>query len=231
MSIGYRIYQNDHHCDQDILDELKEIPVANIGDASSRIVCLDAQIHTMNGKKMIGRAYTVKVPAGDNLLFYYAIDQAQKGDIIVVDGEGYENRALCGGIMSHYAMKRKLGGFLIYGAIRDKKEIQEMDFPVFAKCVNPNGPYKNGPGEINVPVVIGGKVIHPGDIILGDEDGIAVIQPKDLQEVMIQTKKIIEKESLMMKQINERSAMDLQWVYDKINHSECEIIKGENDER
>lgn len=230
MNVGYQIYKNFPHLSQDKIKQFKGIPIANIGDACFRMACLNHSIQSINGLSVLGQAYTVKVPAGDNLLLYYAIDQAQPGDVIVVDGQGYLDRALCGEIMATYALKRHLGGFIIDGAIRDRTDIEKLDFPVFASGVCPNGPYKNGPGEINVPISVGGQIIHPGDLIVGNQEGIVVIPYLDIDEVLKKALLIVQKEEKMMKDI-EKNKFDLSWIYKKIEETNCEIKENYLDER
>lgn len=127
--------------------------------------------HRMSGT-MVGRALTVKVAAGDNLLIHQALEIINPGDVIVVDGGGDISRALIGEIMVAIAQSRKAAGFVIDGAIRDTAEIGRGDFPVFARSAIHRGPYKFGPGEINVPIAIGNMVVKPGDIVVGDADGV-----------------------------------------------------------
>lgn len=107
-------------------------------------------IHAFNNKPLVGTAFTVKVPSGDNLAAQMALDYAKPGDIIVIDGAGYTDRALVGGMMLAYAEERKLGGFVVNGAVRDIDDIMNSPLPVFAKAATPLGPYRDGPGEVNV---------------------------------------------------------------------------------
>jgi regulator of RNase E activity RraA len=100
---------------------------------------------------MVGTAITVKAPLGDNLMFHKALDIAQKGDIVVVDGEGCMEHSLTGEVMMTYALSKGIKGFIIDGCIRDVETVEMLNFGVFARGVQPKGPYKNGPGEINVP--------------------------------------------------------------------------------
>lgn len=126
---------------------------------------------------MIGRALTVRTRTGDNLFIHQALDTIQPGDVVVVDGGGDTSRALVGEIMTSIARSRHAAGLVIDGAIRDVAAIAAGDFPVFAKTAIHRGPYKNGPGEINVPISIGGMTVNPGDIIVGDEDGVVAFPP------------------------------------------------------
>lgn len=124
------------------------------------------------GGKLVGTAFTVRTRPGDNLAIHRALEMVGPGDVIVVDGGGDETRALVGEIMKNIAQWRKAEGYVIDGAIRDVAAFATSDFPCFARAVIHRGPYKNGPGEINVPVSVGGCVISPGDLVVGDEDGV-----------------------------------------------------------
>ncbi len=223
MNIGYRIIKDFKRPENGLIQAFAGVPVPNIGDSMNRTGAISSAIKPLNGKRLLGTAYTVRVPAGDNLLFYYAIDQAHPGDIIVVDGGGFAERALCGEIMAEFAIARGLGGFVVDGAVRDAEELSAKDFPVFTRCISPNGPYKNGPGEINVPVVIGGRVICPGDILVGDRDGLVCIRPDEAEEVILKAKKVMEKEQGMMDSIHSKGRLDLGWMYQKIENDACTI--------
>ena len=224
MNIGYCIKNDFPRPSAELLAKFDGIPIPNIGDAMNRTAAISAQITPVNNVRLTGTAYTVRVPAGDNLLFYYAIDNAKPGDVIVVDGGGFEERALCGEIMATYAAKRGIAGFVINGAIRDKVELSGMNFPVFAKGACPNGPYKNGPGEINVPVNIGGRIVCPGDILVGDGNGLVVIHPEDAEMVLASAHAVMKKEAGMMQEIEEQGKMSLGWMYEKITNDQCSII-------
>lgn len=224
MNIGYKIVENFERPPEELVEQFRNLPVPNIGDSMNRTAAISSVIQPMNNGKLLGTAYTVRVPAGDNLLFYYAIDRAKPGDVIVVDGGGFKERALCGEIMVTLAIKRKLAGFVVDGAIRDRAELSELEFPVFARSSNPNGPYKNGPGEVNVPVTIGGKVVYPGDILVGDRNGLVVVRPEDAKEVLANAHDIMIKEKEMMEQIEKYGHLDLDWMYKKLEKDHCTII-------
>jgi regulator of RNase E activity RraA len=149
----------------------------------NRIFCVDSAIKSVNGLPLLGTAFTLHLPSGDNLLFHKALDMAQPGDVLVMACGGME-RSYCGELMMMCARNRSLAGFAIDGCIRDIDEASRMDFPVFAKGVTPQGPYKFGPGEINVPIAFGGQVVFPGDIVVGDKDGIIFIRPSEADEIL-----------------------------------------------
>lgn len=162
-------------------------------------------IHAFNNKPLVGTAFTVKVPSGDNLAAQMALDYAKPGDIIVIDGAGYTDRALVGGMMLAYAEERKLGGFVVNGAVRDIDDIMNSPLPVFAKAATPLGPYRDGPGEVNVPVVCGGQVVMPGDILVGDADGIVVIPQRDAAEVLEAARQNLANEQAEMQRMRDGS--------------------------
>ena len=125
-----------------------------------------------------GNAVTVCVRAGDNLMIHKALQILKPGDVLVVDGGGDISRALFGEIMMTVAKSRGAIGAVLDAAIRDVEAFERHQFPCWARGVNMRGPFKDGPGSINVPVSIGGMVIHPGDVILGDCDGIIALSPE-----------------------------------------------------
>jgi len=183
-NVGMRINEAIVRPDSGLIDAFRGLPVANIGDSINRTFCMHPTIRPYNNNPLAGPAFTVKVRPGDNLLLHKALDLAAPGDIIVVDGQGDMSNALIGELMVLWAIKRGLGGIIIDGAIRDVNRLRTVSIPVYAAGVTPAGPYKEGPGEINFPVVCGGVVVHPGDIIVGDADGVVVISPKDANSVL-----------------------------------------------
>jgi len=184
MPVGCRIKRNIVRPDRALVEAFRGIPVANIDDCMGRLASVDAKLEPMNHSPLLGTAFTVRCPAGDNLMFHKALDMAQPGDVLVIAAGGSTSRALCGEIMATYARSRGLAGFIIDGCVRDRDELAQFtDFAIYARGVVPNGPYKNGPGEINFPVSVGGQVIRPGDILVGDGDSVLVVKPEDAEQV------------------------------------------------
>ena len=129
------------------------------------------------GGSMAGPAFTVRTAAGDNRAIHQALEAFRPGDVLVIDGGGDTSRALVGEIIAQIAESRGAAGLVIDGAIRDAGALARSDFPVFARAAIHRGPYKNGPGEMGVPVSIGGMIVHPRDIVVGDEDGVVAFSP------------------------------------------------------
>jgi RraA family protein len=164
--------------DPAVIAAFKDMATANISDNLARMPgAVDLRPFHRKGK-LLGSALTVRTRAGDNLAIHQALELLRPGDVLVVDGGGDVSRALVGEIMKAIAEQRGAAGFVIDGAIRDAACFAVSDFPCFARAAIHRGPYKNGPGEINVPVSIGGLVIEPGDIVVGDDDGIVAFSPE-----------------------------------------------------
>jgi regulator of RNase E activity RraA len=176
MAIGFRVLQRRRQVNTAVIERFHGLPVANVSDVMSRMHAGGPTLRPMHsGAPMAGPAFTVKTRPGDNLMLHKALDMAAPGDIIVVDASGDLTNALIGELMVGHAVFRKLGGIVINGSIRDCAAIAGGDFPVFAAGITHRGPYRDGPGEINVPIAIDGMVIEPGDLILGDPDGFVCV--------------------------------------------------------
>ncbi len=180
----------------DIVKEFAR-PAADLVKAASRFQpCIMADVQgrrgTMHGRiaalspdmSCCGPAFTVEVRPGDNLMIHAALAMAKEGDVIVVDGKADQTCALMGALMMNQAKAQKLGGVVVDAAIRDLLELRELGFPVFAVGANPNGPLKVAPGRINHPISCGGVTVHPGDLILGDADGVVVIERADTAKLI-----------------------------------------------
>ena len=133
--------------------------------------------------QVVGKALTVKVAAGDNLFVHKALDLAAPNDILVIDGGGDISRALVGELLATRARGLGALAFVVDGAIRDVDFFINNEFLCWARGVCLRGPYKNGPGQINAPVVVGGMLVNPGDIICGDRDGLIAIPPHLAEQV------------------------------------------------
>lgn len=186
ITIGNQIITSVQRADPKVVELFRGLPSSNINDEMNRLYCMHDYMRLLNpgkARQLLGTAITVKAPIGDNLFFHRALDLAQPGDVIVVDGASGCNRSLAGEIMMRYACKKGLAGIVVDGCLRDLDGIQNLEMPVYAKGITPQGPWKFGPGEINVPVACGGQVVFPGDILVGDTDGIVVIRRSIAEEV------------------------------------------------
>ena len=225
MSAGCKIKKNFERPAKELVEAFRGFPVSNIDDNMGRIAAVDASIFPLNpNAKLLGTAFTVNAPAGDNLLFHKALDMAQPGDVIVLANKGSLSRSLCGEIMSNYAKSRGLAGIIIDGCVRDSAALRELDFPVYAKGITPNGPYKNGPGEMNFPVSFAGIIINPGDIIVGDADGLLVIRPEDAEELAKKAKAWHDSEEKQLEGILTKGEWVRPWVDDKLKEVGFEFV-------
>jgi RraA family protein len=176
MSIGFRVLTRHRAVTVEQVERYRNLPVANISDSMQRMTAGGAGLRPFHrGAALAGVALTVKCRPGDNLMLHHALNVAQAGDVLVVDAGGDLTNALIGELMLAFAQKKQLAGVIINGAVRDTASIAASDFPVYARGVTHRGPYKNGPGEINVPIAIDGMVVEPGDLIVGDADGVLCV--------------------------------------------------------
>ena len=210
--IGFQICQRTRKVSADIVAKFRELPVANISDSMSRMTAAGAKLRPIHaGGVLAGPAFTVKTRPGDNLMVHKALDIAEPGDIVVVDGGGDLTNSLIGEMMTAHAQQRGIAGIVIYGAIRDYDTLHAGNYPVFAAGVTHRGPYKDGPGEINVPIAIDGMVIAPGDLVVGDGDGLVCVPYEQTAEVLKATE---AKHAAELKQIEAIRAgkSDRAWV-------------------
>jgi 4-hydroxy-4-methyl-2-oxoglutarate aldolase len=148
-----------------------------LADVAGRRGALDGRIAALTpATRLAGTAFTVEVRAGDNLMIHAAMQIAKPGDVLVIDGEGDTTCALMGTIMMTACVQLGIVGVVIDAAVRDSEEIVEMGFPVYSVGTNPNGPTKYVPGRINHPISVGGVTVHPGDLVIGDADGVTIIE-------------------------------------------------------
>lgn len=166
------------------LSSLEDVPTSLISDNLRRLEGVLGLQRYNPSRKLVGTAVTVKLRTGDNLLTYKALSMMLPGHVLVVDAGGATSNAIVGELLMLYAQQRGCAGFVIDGAFRDSAAFAQADFPCFARSVTHRGPYKTGPGAINVPVSIGGQVISPGDVIVGDEDGLVSFPAPDTEVVL-----------------------------------------------
>ncbi len=211
-TFGFRILPSPPRAAAHLLRAFATLPTSNISDNMLRHYGTAARLRPFHREgKLVGTAFTVKTRPGDNLLTHKAIDMAAPGDVILVDAGGALDHAIIGEIMSSHARKRGIAGMIIDGAIRDLDAISAGDFPVYACGVTHRGPYKDGPGEINVTVSIAGMIVNPGDIIVGDADGVVAIPQADAERIIALTVAQKEKEEAALAAIA-RGDIDRSWV-------------------
>jgi regulator of RNase E activity RraA len=192
--------------DAEWLMHLRDLPLAALSDNMHRNTGSVGLLpyHQPGAQTMAGTAVTARSRGGDNLTYLRALEFCRPGDVLVVDAGGDPNNAVVGGILTFYAASIGLAGVVIDGAIRDVAEIRSKPFPVYARSVTHRGPYKDGPGEINVPVCVGGMVVNPGDIIVGDQDGLlAIPRSEDVPDLIAKARAVLESEARTIKAMQE----------------------------
>lgn len=229
MAVGNRIFLKRHMIKDEVIKEFETIPTANVADCIGRLVGMYPRISLQsNPIKSVsaGRALTVKTRAGDNLLIHKALDMVQPGDVIVVSndtGDGY--RSLMGIIMFTLAMQREVAGIVVDGPIRDVDMVKTLSIPIYATGSNPSGPYKDGTGEINVPISCGGMTVAPGDLIVMDADGVIVVPYQDVETVLPLAKEF-QRQDMEKLEAMKLGQGNRSWIDKKLAQQETEIIDG-----
>jgi RraA family protein len=179
---GFRFRQEIERPDPDVVAGFGDFETPAISDLMNRLYTMVQAIRPLTDPslRILGPACTVKVYPGDNLMVHKSLDIAKPGDILVVDAGGSPMTAVLGDLVSTKARHRGIGGVIVDGLIRDLPAILALgDFPVYARGVTPIGPLHRGPGEVNMPISAGGIVVHPGDVIVGDLNGVVVV-PREI---------------------------------------------------
>jgi len=182
--LGFRVLPTPPRLDAALVDRFRGLASPNLADAMGRFNFMDPGIQSRTGLTLCGLAVTVNARPADNLMIHKALQIARPGEIVVVNTCGNTTSAVFGELMCNTAVAAKLGGIVVDGAIRDVEGLTVLGFPAFSRTVCAGGCDKDGPGEINVPISCGGVVVSPGDIVVGDSDGIAVVPRGDAVEVL-----------------------------------------------
>lgn len=184
---GFRIRYEIERPDPDVIAGLSEFETCEISDLLNRLYTVNAGIQNLTAPDvcLAGPACTVKVFPGDNLMVHKSLDVAMAGDVVVVDAGSSASNAVLGDLISTKARHRGIAGFVVDGLVRDLPELRRLEgFPVFARGHTPMGPLHRGPGEINHPVCIGGVAVQPGDVIVGDGNGVVVVPARCAEDVL-----------------------------------------------
>jgi 4-hydroxy-4-methyl-2-oxoglutarate aldolase len=188
----------------DIVRQAAQYQPAILADVAGRRGALHGRITALRPRmKLAGPALTVDVRPGDNLMIHAAMALAKPGDVLVIDGKGDQTAALMGTIMMNACRQLGIAGVVIDGAVRDSLEIDEMDFPVFSVGTNPNGPTKQVSGRIGHPVTVGGVTVHPGDFVIGDADGVVVVERNKIESLLPLAAKKVADEASRIAQIKQ----------------------------
>lgn len=194
------------------------LPTTAISDALKGYNHMHSSIRSIKEThKIAGRAYTVKIPAGDNTGILRGLREAKPGDILVVDGKGYTERAVAGDFVISLAKSLGLQGMVIDGAVRDIQGMKELDFPVFCRATTIAASVKAEPGELQVPISCGGVSINPGDLVVGDADGVVVIPQEKEADILQKTIDKINKDTEREKKYTGSREKALQYLNKVLN--------------
>jgi regulator of RNase E activity RraA len=223
-NIGFRVRMNVERPAPDLVQGFAGWPTGNVCDALGRIGAMDYRIKPLNPAwRFAGIALTVRARPVDNLILYKALEIAQPGDVLVITNGASTATSVFGDQVCAIAKAKGVVAMVTDGLVRDAAGIREVDLPVFAPGINPNGPFKDGPGEINLPISCGGVPVHPGDIIVGDEDGVVVVPRADAPTALKALEKIGAKEKKMAEDIAAGRLIP-DWVDEALAEKGCQII-------
>lgn len=216
MSDNAPIRRNIERVPASLVKAARAFQASILADVGGRRGALGGRIQPLaKNMKVAGPAITVEVRPGDNLMIHAALQLAQPGDVIVVDGKGDLSCALTGALMAAHAQKEGIAGFVIDGAVRDTDECARGSFPIFAAGANPNGPWKNAPGRINWPVALAGTPVNPGDLVVGDADGVVIVPRETAAAIVAAAQAKVNAEAERMKAIG-RGETAQAWVDDAL---------------
>ena len=197
----------------EIVRKAAQYQAAILADVAGRRGTMHGRIAALAPEMALaGPAFTIEVRPGDNLMIHTAMTMAKPGDVLVIDGKGDRTCALMGAIMMNACKQLKLGGVIIDAAIRDTLELRELGFPVFAVGSNPNGPTKFVPGRINWPISCGDIAVRPGDLVVGDADGVVVVEREKVESLLPLAAKKVADETARIADIRQNKDLAPKWL-------------------
>ena len=199
---GFRVLSPPPRLAEELVARFRGLASSNLADAMGRFHFMDPGIQARSALPLCGLAVTVNARPADNLMVHKALQVASPGDIVVVNAGGNTTSAVFGELMCQTAVGARLGGIVVDGAIRDVDHIKRLGFAAYSRSVSPGSCDKDGPGEINVPISCGGTVVCPGDIVVGDSDGVAVVPRELAAELPDLVAALVERETRRIAEIN-----------------------------
>ena len=211
-NIGYRVVSDIERPPAEIVQAFADVPTGNVCDANGRLGAMDYRIKPLDPSwRFAGSAITISARPVDNLIVYQALKIAQPGDVLVITNEEATSSAIIGELVAGMAKNNGIVAIVTDGLVRDLDGLLDLGFPVFACGLCPNGPWKDGPGEVNMPIACGGLPVDPGDIVVGDGDGVVVVRKEDAAQVAADAANISAKERDVAAQIAEGMTLP-DWV-------------------
>lgn len=194
------IFRLEDRPDSELVEALSKFGTAMIADSMGRYGAMLSYIRPLHrGTHIAGPAVTVQTYRSDNLMLHVGLELAEVGDVLVVNAGEVENAGIWGDLMTRMALKKKLGGLILDGAVRDTEQLCESGFGVFSKSISPMGGFKQSAGSVNMPIACGGMTVNPGDIVIGDDDGVVVIAKDRARDVLAACEKTEEKEAAIIR--------------------------------
>jgi 4-hydroxy-4-methyl-2-oxoglutarate aldolase len=188
----------------ELITQLRDLGAATVYEAQGAKGALDSGMKPIDPtSRLSGPAYTVDARPADNLILHHAVMKAQPGDVLVVDAKGFLEAGPWGDVLTILAIKRGIAGMVINGCVRDANLIISLGFPIFCRGLSIKGTAKHQPGKVGVPVMIGDVVINPGDIIVGDRDGLVVVAKDEVEKTLASAVSREEKEDKMREAIEQ----------------------------
>ena len=228
QNVGFRVFTEIPRPAQSLVAEFAKIETTFLSDAMNRFGGMGGNIRPAEPTmRLAGPAVTVRVAPGDNLMVYKAFEIAQPGDVLVVEARGFTAVAQWGDLTSMVGKALELGGVVTDGSLRDVGGICQVGFPVFAQdWVVPNGGLKDGPGEVNVPVAVGGVPVLPGDIIVGDANGVVVVPRLDAEAVLAKAQAAMVAEAAKIEGFAEGHLIP-DTLKQTLANKGCEVLDGQ----
>lgn len=214
----HTVESNVDRPDRDVVSAFESIPSSIASDVTGNVgLAMDSGIKPIySGVETAGTALTVKAAPGDNLIIHKAITMAEPGDLLVIDANGYVETGHAGELMCASCKAHDLAGIVIDGAIRDRRDIAEMEFPVYARGVHPQGPLKQDPGSINVTISCGGVTVEPGDVVVGDGEGVTIVPGDEAEKILESAREKLTAEGNLRERVEDGEYLFEISGYDKL---------------
>ncbi len=199
---GWEIITDVARAPDELLERFRGLGTGPVCDAQGRFAAMDYQIKPLDpNMDLLGSALTVWTRPCDNIAIYRALEMAQPNDVLVIATNGHTTNSVWGELTTLVGRARGLAGMVTDGTVRDSREIIEIALPIFARGLTPNSPFKDGPAKINVPVICGGIGVSPGDIVIGDADGVVVVPQESAEATLERVAAIHDKEAAIRAEI------------------------------
>jgi len=228
MALGYRVFTEVERPPRELVAQFAAIETPDLVDCMNGTGMVDRHIRPIYQPmpRFVGPAVTVALPTGSFTMKKMALEMTQPGDVLVLAGRGVTHHALIGGNIVYGLKQRGLAGLIADGAVRDVQQMQDDGFPVHAYGLAINTGPKSGPGEVNVPVAFGHCVIFPGDIVVADEDGIAVVPSGQAEAVLSRVAELQKVHAGYMPVLERGEITNIAAIRQGLEDSGCEFIQA-----